>query len=71
MKAVNECDVPSCQHFDNRTLVEQLFSRQPNSPKAQEVYRTNKPLYDAARQEAIKLGYFLPDRIPVSLRPPE
>jgi len=62
------CNHPGCKHYDCRPLWEQLFSHNPNSALAAELYRTNRPLYDAARNEAIARGALPTAKIPRCLQ---
>ena len=65
------CPVVGCRLADTRPLSEQLFGRNSNSELAAKLYRTNKPMYDAAKREAIEKGLLPREVIPVCLRDPE
>jgi hypothetical protein len=68
----NRCPVVDCSHHDTRDLATQLFGPGgSNSELATRLYRTNKPDYDAAKQEAISRGWLPLEVVPVCLRDPE
>jgi hypothetical protein len=54
----NRCPVVECSHHDKRDLATQLFGPGgSNSELAAKLFRTNRPLYLAARDEAVNRGW--------------
>jgi hypothetical protein len=62
------CETEGCTNRDSRSLLEQLFSRQPNSVTAARVYRESPQVYAELREEAQRRGMMAFGAVPAALR---